>query len=47
MQRKTGTSFPSALPVSQKCPLNEPEINFSFFIFQPPGGVFSKAFLML
>jgi len=32
MRRWTGTSAPSALPVL----LNEPEINFSFLIFEPP-----------
>jgi len=28
----------------QKIPLNEPEINFSFFIFEPPVAYFQKPF---
>jgi len=28
----------------QKFPLNEPEINFSFFIFEPPVAYFQKPF---
>jgi len=28
----------------QKIPLNEPEINFSFFIFEPPVAYFQKYF---
>ena len=31
----------------QKFPLNQPEINFSFFIFEPPVAYFQKPFLML
>ena len=39
MQRRTGTSAPFStsgeINGCQKFPLNKPEINFSFFIFEP------------
>ena len=35
-----------ALNGCQKCPLDEPEIKFSFFIFGPPVVYYLKAFLI-